>query len=82
MEEPWINNARAGGGGGKSKDRRNKLKEKNERLNEQRKRRLQQAEKQNARTKDLEPVRMNNSNGDIHPSRKSRMAIDLYGSCA
>ena len=42
----WLTLNRAGGGGSKSKDRKSKLRVKNQRLNEQRKRRTQGEEKQ------------------------------------
>ncbi|KAI9716084.1 MAG: hypothetical protein M1812_005511 [Candelaria pacifica] len=59
----------AGGGGSKSEDRRSKLKAKNEKLNEQRKRRILEEEK----------VKRENANkaagkgDDVHPSRRGRV---------
>lgn len=68
---------RAGGGGGKSKDRKSKLRAKNERLNEQRKRRNQEEEKRKkVPQKDSQPTHALGNNGDIHPSRRSRVATD------
>ncbi|KAF6222927.1 hypothetical protein HO133_000978 [Letharia lupina] len=67
----------AGGGGGKSKDRKSKLRAKNERLNEQRKRRNQEEEKRRKiPQKDSQPTHALGNNGDIHPSRRSRVATD------
>lgn len=74
---------RAGGGGGKSKDRKTKLRAKNERLNEQRKRRNQEEEKHEKSQEDVsEHKRAPGSNGDIHPSRRSRVATDQNTSFA
>lgn len=73
-----IYTRRAGGGGGKSTNRKAKLRFKNERLNEQRKRRIQEDEKQNKKaTTEKAPkfTAATAENGDIHPSRRSRVAI-------
>ncbi|CAF9942865.1 hypothetical protein IMSHALPRED_005265 [Imshaugia aleurites] len=65
----------AGGGGGKSKDRKNKLRTKNERLGEQRMRRNQEEEKQKRLSiNDSQPRHALGDNGDVHPSRRSRVA--------
>ncbi|KAL9127947.1 MAG: hypothetical protein Q9175_007635 [Cornicularia normoerica] len=70
----------AGGGGGKSKDRKSKLRAKNERLNEQRKRRKQAEEKQRKLPKDIsQPTHAPGNSDDIHPSRRSRVATDQNG---
>ncbi|CAD6590829.1 MAG: hypothetical protein ASARMPRED_005074 [Alectoria sarmentosa] len=66
----------AGGGGGKSKDRKTKLRAKNERLNEQRKRRNLEEEHEKSQEDVSELKRAPGSNGDIHPSRRSRVATD------
>ena len=66
---------RAGGGGSKSKDRKSRLRAKNERLKDQRKRRSQEEVKQkNILKNDTQPARATGNNGDIHPSRRSRIA--------
>ena len=73
-----IHTRRAGGGGGKSTNRKAKLRVKNERLNEQRKRRIQEEEKQNkkaATEKAPEFTAGTAENGDIHPSRRNRVAM-------
>lgn len=93
-----TNGNRVGGGGGKSKERKSKLHEKNERLNEQRKRKALEEEKQQEGAKDENSRGQGKSgshagkkqesktrkrpetgacvdNGDIHPSRRSRMAV-------
>ncbi len=58
-------------------DRKSKLLAKNERLNEQRKRRLQEEEKQNKLPMNgSQPSHAPSNNGDIHPSRRSRVAAD------
>ena len=81
-----------GGGGGRSKDRKAKLREKNVSLNEERQRRAAQEEKQTraegkkkqtrrAKGRDseakgdeaAEPARSTDLDGDIHPSRRSRL---------
>lgn len=66
---------RAGGGGAKSKERKEKLQTKNEKLNEERKRRALEEEKQGRKVK-----RKAESTGvtavddnDIHPSRRGRV---------
>ena len=62
-----------GGGGAKSKDRKTKLRLKNEKLNQQRKRQADEAVKQ-ASTPKIEkemPTDPTVSNGDVHPSRRS-----------
>ena len=70
---------RAGGGGGKSKDRKSKLRAKNERLNEQRKRRDHEDEKQKKLSKnDTQTRHALGNNGDIHPSRMSRLATEQH----
>lgn len=76
----WTSNSTrsVGGGGSKSKDRRLKLHAKNESLNEERKRRVQD-EKQGNKTKDLGTIKhteMTKTNSSIHPSRRSRVAND------
>lgn len=73
-----IRTYRAGGGGGKSRERKTKLRVKNERLNEQRKRRMQEEEKLNKEGKkgnDKEPESTlpPADNSDIHPSRRGRV---------
>ena len=82
---------RAGGGGCKSRDRRTRLRAKNERLNEQRRRRADEEAKQaqsnegkyrkksktgqSEKPVDDERLQANMvDNGDIHPSRRNRMA--------
>lgn len=74
---------RAGGGGGKSKDRKSKLRAKNEKLNEQRKRRSQAEKKQKRVPKnDSQPTHAPGNNGDVHPSRRGRIATDQHNKFA
>ncbi|KAI4135865.1 MAG: hypothetical protein LQ347_000318 [Umbilicaria vellea] len=65
----------AGGGGAKSKERKEKLQAKNEKLNEERKRRALEEEKQSRKAKKKEQsvgvVAVDDS--DIHPSRRGRV---------
>lgn len=71
----------AGGGGGKSNDRKSKLRAKNERLNEQRKRRNQEEERQKKLPQnDIEATHPSGNNGDIHPSRRGRVGTDQHNS--
>ena len=67
---------RVGGGGSKSNDRKSKLRAKNLRLREQRKRRKQKGGKQRKPLKDEDgfpPKPALSNNGDVHPSRRSRV---------
>ncbi|KAL2037908.1 hypothetical protein N7G274_009383 [Stereocaulon virgatum] len=72
----------AGGGGGKSSERKTKLRVKNERLNEQRKRRVLEEEKihrkgkrdnEKGEEKESDKRKPAVDNADIHPSRRSRV---------
>ena len=71
--------SRVGGGGAKSNDRKSKLRSKNDRLNEQRKRRLKEEAinpekvKKRPRGKGATNPEGIERNGDIHPSRRSRL---------
>ena len=68
---------RVGGGGSKSNDRKSKLRAKNFRLHEQRKRRNQDAGKQKKLSEDgFPPTPELGNNGDVHPSRRSRVVIN------
>ena len=68
---------RVGGGGSKSNDRKSKLQAKNFRLREQRKRRNQEAGKQKKLPMDdFPPTPALGNNGDIHPSRRSRVVTN------
>lgn len=79
----WLTLNRAGGGGSKSKDRKSKLRVKNQRLNEQRKRRTQGEEKQIMLfTNGFEPTHAPGNNGSIHPSRRSKLITDQHTSYA
>lgn len=66
---------RAGGGGAKSKGRKEKLQAKNEKLNEERKRRALEEEKQSrkAKTKEKSARVTAVDDGDIHPRRRARV---------
>ena len=71
---------RAGGGGGKSSERKTKLRIKNERLNEQRKRRVleeakvnRKGKRQQGKEKESRNIQAPADNTDIHPSRRSRV---------
>jgi len=81
-----------GGGGAKSTERKSKLKAKNWKLSEERRRRAEEEAKverkevqkkgeANGRQKEQavdrpeDSDRMTNSNGEIHPSRRSRMSV-------
>ncbi|KAL9582270.1 MAG: hypothetical protein Q9212_003400 [Teloschistes hypoglaucus] len=65
----------AGGGGSKSKDRRLKLKAKNEKLKQERaRRRLEQTKIKKGRTQMQKEISKQADNGDVHPSRRSRVA--------
>ncbi|KAL8644348.1 MAG: hypothetical protein Q9226_007811 [Calogaya cf. arnoldii] len=70
----------AGGGGSKSKDRRVKLKMKNEKLRQERERRAVELAKSQGESvtapkpsRKKEPVRDQNDNQDVHPSRRTRV---------
>ncbi|RPA91029.1 hypothetical protein L873DRAFT_1715700 [Choiromyces venosus 120613-1] len=68
----------AGGGGAKSKDRKEKLRTKNERLNEQRKRRIEEeeklkGEKRAKRAAECEGGNEGDSEGGVHPSRRGNV---------
>ena len=69
--------SRVGGGGSKSNDRRSKLRAKNLRLREQRKRRNQEGGNQTKLPKDDFPTTPAlGNNGDVHPSRRSRVVTN------
>ncbi|KAI4193265.1 MAG: hypothetical protein LQ350_008401 [Teloschistes chrysophthalmus] len=64
-----------GGGGSKSKDRRLKLKAKNEKLKQERaRRRLEQTKIKKGRKQMQNDVSKQGDNGDVHPSRRARLA--------
>ena len=74
---------RVGGGGSKSNDRKGKLRAKNLRLHEQRKRRNQEGGKQKKLPKDdFPPTPALGNNGDVHPSRRSRVVTNQHTSFA
>ena len=74
---------RVGGGGSKSNDRKSKLRAKNLRLREQRKRRNQEGGRQKKLSKDdFPPTPALGNNGDVHPSRKSRVVTNQNASFA
>lgn len=77
-----------GGGGAKSTDRKSKLKAKNWKLSEERRRRAEEEAKvqrkeahmkgeAKGRQKEeaIDKPEDTNNNGDIHPSRRSRMSV-------
>lgn len=63
----------AGGGGKKSKDRQEKLKVKNERLNEQRKRKAVEDDKRKRENGVSDTHNQEDGQGEIHPSRRAQM---------
>ncbi|KAL8972508.1 MAG: hypothetical protein Q9183_000519 [Haloplaca sp. 2 TL-2023] len=65
----------AGGGGSKSKDRRLKLKARNEKLTQERAKRRLEQKKIEKKSKEVKPEKpQQNENSDVHPSRKARVA--------
>lgn len=78
----WALFCRAGGGGAKSKDRREKLQTKNEKLNEERKRRALEEEKASRKAgreagkgaaEGADVGAGVEDTGDVHPSRRTRV---------
>ncbi|KAI9645312.1 hypothetical protein NHQ30_006048 [Ciborinia camelliae] len=69
-----VNVELTAGGGGNTKDRRSKIKGKNEKLNEQRVRQAQEAEKpKDGKDKAVEVQHVLAEDSGVHPSRKARI---------
>ena len=73
---------RVGGGGSRSNDRKSKLRAKNLRLREQRKRRNQAGNQKKLPKDDFPPTPALGNYGDVHPSRRSRVVTSQNTSFA